>query len=338
MIKEALKILTANKNLDYKTAKEVMYEITEGRASEIEMSAFLTALKMNGETVDEITAAAEVMKEKCIKTELGNTETLDIVGTGGDMSNTFNISTTTAFVTAAGGVPIAKHGNRASTSKSGSIDVLEALGINVNKTPEQEIEIFKKLNICFMYAPKHHPAMQCVGKIRKSLPFRTLFNILGPLTNPASASSQLFGVYEEKLVNPLCKVISNLGVKNVLVVHGKDGIDEATLTGETIVSEGRYGKISNYIIAPENFALKRCEKTDLAGGDAKFNAQIVRDIFSGKLTDAKKDIVVLNSALAFYTFGKTNSIKDGIEYAENIIKSGAAQRILEDYIKLSNEE
>lgn len=338
MIKEALKILTANKNLEYKTAKEVMYEITEGRASEIEMSAFLTALKMKGETVDEITAAAEVMKEKCIKTELDNTEILDIVGTGGDMSNTFNISTTCAFVAAAGGVPIAKHGNRASTSKSGSIDVLEALGINVDKTPEQEFEIFKKLNICFMYAQKHHPAMQCVGKIRKLLPFRTLFNILGPLTNPASASSQLFGVYDEKLVHPLCEVISDLGVKNVLVVHGKDGVDEAALTDETIVAEGRCGKISDYIIAPENFGLKRCKKSDLTGGDSKFNAQIIKDIFSGKLTDAKKDIVVLNSALAFYTFGRTESINDGVEYAEKIINSGKAQRILEDYIKLSNEE
>lgn len=338
MIIDALKILSSGKNLDFATTKEVMYQITEGKATEAQIASFLTALKMKGETVDEITACAEVMKEKCIKIKLPIENTLDIVGTGGDMSNTFNISTTTAFVAAAGGVPVAKHGNKAFTSKSGAIDVLEALGINVNKTPDDEINLFKKLNVCFMHAHKHHPVMQFATKVRRDLGFRTLFNILGPLTNPASATSQLFGVYDEKLVNPLCKVISNLGVKNVLVVFGKDGIDEASLSSETVIAEGRNGNIKNYTITPEQFGFKRCQKSDITGGDASFNAQIIRDIFSGKLTDAKKDIIVLNSALAFYTFGKTNSINEGIEYAENIIKTGAAQRILDAYIKLSNEE
>lgn len=288
MINEALKKLVSNNDIDCETTEKVLYEITEGKTTESQIAAFLTALKLKGETVEEITAAAKVMKEKCIKIHLDTPNTLDIVGTGGDMSNTFNISTTTAFVAAAGGVPVAKHGNRASTSKSGAIDVLEALGINVNKTPEQEIDIFKKLNICFMYAQNHHPAMKNVVKIRKDLPFRTLFNILGPLTNPAGANSQLFGVFDEKLVIPLCKVISNLGVKNVLIVHGKDGIDEATVTGETIIAEGRNGKIKNYTIMPEDFGLKRCIKSDLEGGEPSCNAKIIRDIFSGKIKGAKK--------------------------------------------------
>ncbi len=337
MIIEALRILTSGRNIDYAVTKEVMNEITTGKATEAQIAAFLTALKMKGETVEEITAAAEVMKEKCITIKLPE-DTLDVVGTGGDMSNTFNISTTTAFVAAAGGVPVAKHGNRASTSKSGAIDVLDALGININRTPEEEIKLFKRLNICFMYAQNHHPAMQYAVKVRKELSFRTLFNILGPLTNPAKAASQLFGVYEEKLVKPLCNVISNLGVKNVLVVFGKDGIDEASLSDETIIAEGRNGKINTYSITPEQFGLNRCKKSDIEGGDAKFNAQIIKDIFSGKINDAKKEIVILNSALAFYTYGKSLSIQEGVDFARKIIDSGAALKKLTDYIKFSNEE
>lgn len=338
MIKEALKILISGKNLDYNTAKIVMYEITQGEATEIEIASFLTALKIKGETVDEITAAAEVMKEKCIKTDLNNVETLDIVGTGGDMSNTFNISTTTAFIVAAGGVPIAKHGNRALTSKSGSIDVLEALGINVNKTVEEEKNIFKKLNICFMFAQNHHPAMKYALNVRRELKFRTLFNILGPLTNPACANSQLFGVYDKSLVNTLCKVISNLGVKNVLVVHGKDGIDEATLTDETYISEGRNSHIKDYIIKPEDFGLKKCRKSDIQGGDKFENAEIIKNIFNGKEVGPKRDVVILNSALAFYTYKTVPTIQEGVKLAQNIIDSKKALQKLNNYIEISNEE
>jgi anthranilate phosphoribosyltransferase len=337
MIIEALKKLSNGENLDFETTKLVMQEITQGSVTDIQITSFLTALRIKGETVEEITAAAKVMKEKCIKTTLDTENTIDIVGTGGDMSNTFNISTTSAFVVAAGGVPVAKHGNRALTSKSGAIDVLEALGINVNRTTNQEKEIFNKLNICFMFAQNHHPAMKYVANVRKELKFRTLFNILGPLTNPANANSQLFGVFDEKLTSILCQVILNLGVKRVLVIHGKDGLDEATLTDETVVSEGLNGKINNYTIKPEDFNLKRCNLVDIQGGSAKDNAEIIKNIFNLKETGAKRDIVILNSALAFYTFGKTPTIKDGIELAENIIKSRRAEVLLNKYIEISNE-
>ncbi len=337
MITEALKTLTNGDNIDYKTAKTVITEITEGNVTDIQIASFLTALRIKGETIDEITAAAEVMKEKCIKTQLSTTNTLDIVGTGGDMSNTFNISTTTAFVAAAGNIPIAKHGNRALTSKSGSIDVLEALGINVNKTPDEEKQIFEKLNLCFMFAQNHHPAMKYAAKVRKELKFRTLFNILGPLTNPAGCKSQLFGVFDKKLTETLCKVISNLGVENVLVIHGNDGLDEASISSETTISEGRNGIIKNYIIKPEDFGLKRADKNEIKGSSPKENAQIILNIFSGKDKTAKRDIVILNSALAFYTYKTVSSIKEGINLAQDIIESGLALKKLNEYIKLSNE-
>lgn len=337
MIVEALKILSNGKDLDFSLMKNVMTEITEGKVTDIQLAAFLTALKVKGETTDEITAAAQIMKEKCLKTDLECTNTLDIVGTGGDMSNTFNISTTCAFVLAAGGVPVAKHGNRALTSKSGSVDVLEALGINVNKTTEQEKEIFKSLNLCFMFAKNHHPAMKYASNVRKELKFRTLFNILGPLTNPACAKSQLFGVFDEKLVHNLAVVISRLGVNNVLVVHGKDGLDEASVSDETVITEYLNGKMKDYTIKPEDFCIKRADKSELVGGNADDNALIIKNIFRGKETGAKKDIVILNSGLAFYTFGKTKSIQSGIELADNIIKSGLAADKLEKYIKISNE-
>lgn len=337
MIVEALKILSNGKDLDFSLMKSVMAEITEGKVSDIQLAAFLTALKVKGETIDEITAAAQIMKEKCLKTDLECTNTLDIVGTGGDMSNTFNISTTCAIVVAAGGVPVAKHGNRALTSKSGSVDVLEALGINVNKTAAQEKQIFNSLNLCFMFAKNHHPAMKYAANVRKELKFRTLFNILGPLTNPACAKSQLFGVFDEKLVHNLAVVISRLGVNNVLVVHGKDGLDEASVSDETVITESINGKMKDYIIKPEDFGIKRADKSELTGGNADDNALIIKNIFNGKEKGAKKDIVVLNSGLAFYTFGKTKSIQEGINLAENIIKSGLAADKLEKYIKISNE-
>jgi anthranilate phosphoribosyltransferase len=338
MIKEILKSLISKKDLSSLEMKSAMNEITSGKVSDIELAAFLTALNMKGMTVEEITSAAQVMKEKCLKINLDTTETLDIVGTGGDMANTFNISTTTAFIAAAGGVPVAKHGNRASTSKSGSIDVLEGLGISTDKTFEQEISLFKKLNLCFMFATKHHPAMKYASKVRKELPFRTLFNILGPLTNPAGATSQLFGVYDEKLVIPLCKVIANLGVKNVLVIHGNDGLDEATICEETMIAEYKNGKMREYSINPKQFGLNIYNKKDIEGGTPEYNAQIIRDIFSKKEQGGKREIILLNSALAFYTYGKVQTIQDGVDLAKKIIDNGFAEQKLLQYIELSKEE
>ncbi len=338
MIKEAITQLKKRTNLSEETMKLVMNEITQGSSSDEDIAQFLSLLREKNETVEEITAAAEVMKKKCIKTRLDTFNTLDIVGTGGDMSNTFNISTATAFVAASGGVPVAKHGNRALTSKSGSVDVLEALGINITKTPQEEKEIFKKLNLCFMSAQNHHPAVKYAAKARKMLKTRTLFNILGPLTNPACAKSQLFGVFDTSLVNTLAEVISKLGVENVLVVHGKDGLDEASVCSETFIAEARNGKISQYTIKPEDFGLKRSILSDIQGGSAMDNAQIIKDIFNGKEKGAKRDIVVLNSALAFYTFKKTSTIMQGITLSENLIDSGLVLDKLNNCIKITNEE
>lgn len=335
MIIEALTILSEGNSLSYDIAKKVMYEITQGEATEAQISSFLTALKIKGETVEEITACAEVMKEKCTKTELGTKNVLDIVGTGGDGANTFNISTAAAFVVSSLDVPIAKHGNRAFTSKSGAIDVLEALGINTEKTPEEEKEIFKKTNLCFMQAKNHHPAMKYAGKIRQELKFRTVFNLLGPLTNPASVNCQLFGVFDEKLVHKLARVISNLGVDNVLVVHGEDGLDEATICGKTLISEGRYGIIKDYYISPNDFGLKTYNISEIKGGDPKENAQIIKDIFNKKEQGAKRDIVLLNSALALYAFNKVSNIKEGVDLALNAINSGLALNKLNEYTEIS---
>lgn len=335
MIIEALKILSEGKDINYDITKNVMYEITEGKTTDVQISSFLTALKIKGETIDEITACAEVMRDKCEKTDLETKDVLDIVGTGGDGANTFNISTATTFVVSSLGVPVAKHGNRAFTSKSGAIDVLEALGINTDKTPDIEKEIFKKTNLCFMQARNHHPAMKYASKVRSELKFRTIFNLLGPLTNPAGVNYQLFGVYDEKLNQKLARVILNLGVKNVLVVHGEDGLDEVTICGKTFISEGRDGIIKNYSISPNDFGLKTYDISEIKGGEPDENAKIIRNIFNKKEQGAKRDIVILNSALALYTFNKVSNIKDGIELATNAINSGLVLNKLNEYIEIS---
>lgn len=338
MITQALETLRNKINLDFDTMKTVMNDITEGKTDDKDIMEFLTLLREKGESVDEITAAATVMKEKCIKTPLDTDNVLDIVGTGGDKSNTFNISTASCFVSAAAGIPTAKHGNRALTSKSGAIDVLEALNINVNKTPDEEKEIFNKLNLCFMFAQNHHPAMKYALNARKQLKFRTLFNILGPLTNPANAKSQLFGVFDKKLTRTLCEVITNLGVKNTLVIHGKDGLDEATVCDETYICEAKNGIIKEYSINPEMFGMKRAEKEDLIGGSPNENAKIIRDIFENKDKSAKRDIVILNSALAIYTYNSAKTIEEGIEIASDTVNSGKALQKLNDYVKFTSEK
>ena len=281
MIKEAIINLNAKKDLDYETAKTVMNEIMDGEASPVQMSAYLTALAMKGETIDEITASASAMRAHCIKL-LHNKEVLEIVGTGGDKSNSFNISTTSAIVIAAGGVPVAKHGNRAASSKSGAADVLEALGVNIILSPEKSTELLDKIGICFLFAQNYHIAMKYVAPVRKELGIRTVFNILGPLSNPAGANMEVMGVYDETLVEPLARVLCNLGVTRAMVVYGQDGLDEISMGAPTKVCEVKNGEFSSYEITPEQFGFKRCDRSELEGGTPEENAEITKAILGGE--------------------------------------------------------
>ena len=273
MIKEAIIKLSKKQDLAYAEAEAVMDEIMSGQATPVQMSAYLTALALKGETIDEITASAAGMRAHCIKL-LHNLDVLEIVGTGGDGSNSFNISTTSSLVIAAGGVPVAKHGNRAASSKSGAADVLETLGVKITLTPERSAEILKKINICFLFAQNYHIAMKYVAPIRKELGIRTVFNILGPLSNPAGANMQVMGVYDENLVEPLARVLSNLGVKNAMVVYGQDCLDEISMSARTSVCEIKDGKFRSYEIEPEQFGFKKCDKEELVGGTPEENAKI----------------------------------------------------------------
>lgn len=307
-----------------------------GTATQAQMGAFLAALSMKGETVDEITACAEVMRENGLKINpIRNV--IDIVGTGGDGVGTFNISTTSAFVIAAGGVPVAKHGNRGVSSKSGAADVLESLGINLNLTPEHNEQILNESNICFMFAQMYHTSMKYAAPVRKEMGVRTIFNILGPLASPASAKMQLMGVYDAKLVEPLSKVLDNLGVIRGLVVNGSDGMDEITLTGPTSICEIRHGELTSYEITPEQFGFKSCALSDLVGGTPKENAMITLNILSGLEKGPKRDVVILNSAMALYLGIDDCSVIDCIKMAEEIIDSGKAAAKLEEFKRLTNE-
>lgn len=335
MIKEAILSLTKKENIGYDMAKEVMNEIMDGIASDIQKSAYLTALSMKGETIEEISGSALAMRNHCIRL-LHNKNVLEIVGTGGDNSNSFNISTTSAIIVSSAGVAVAKHGNRAASSKSGAADVLEALGVNIMISPEKSSELLDKINICFLFAQNYHIAMKYVGPIRRELGIRTVFNILGPLSNPAGANMQLMGVYDATLVTPLAKVLLNLGVKSAMVVYGMDKLDEISLGDETLVCEIKDGNLIEYKITPEEFGFKRCNKTDLQGGSPKDNALITLSILNGE-HGPKRDAVVFNSGAAFYIAGKTNSISEGIKLAEHCIDSGLAKRQLEAFIKYSNE-
>lgn len=335
MIKEAIINLNAKKDLDYETAKTVMNEIMDGEASPVQMSAYLTALAMKGETIDEITASASAMRAHCIKL-LHNKEVLEIVGTGGDKSNSFNISTTSAIVIAAGGVPVAKHGNRAASSKSGAADVLEALGVNIILSPEKSTELLDKIGICFLFAQNYHIAMKYVAPVRKELGIRTVFNILGPLSNPAGANMEVMGVYDETLVEPLARVLCNLGVTRAMVVYGQDGLDEISMGAPTKVCEVKNGEFSSYEITPEQFGFKRCDRSELEGGTPEENAEITKAILGGE-KGAKRNAVALNAGAALYIAGKAENLEAGIRLAESLIDSKAAMRKLEDFIKYSNE-
>lgn len=335
MIKEAIIKLSNKQDIGYNMAKEVMNEIMSGKASDIQKSAYLATLSMKGETIGEITASAEEMRNHCIKL-LHDKDVLEIVGTGGDGSNSFNISTTSSIVIAAGDVPVAKHGNRAASSKCGAADVLEALGVNITIPPEKSTELLNKIGICFLFAQNYHIAMKYVAPVRKELGIRTVFNVLGPLINPAGANIELMGVYDEELIEPLARVLDNLGVKRALVVYGEDKLDEISMSAVTKVCEIKDGKFFSYKICPEDFGFKRCNKEELVGGSPDENAEITLSILNG-VRGPKRNAVVLNAGAALYLGGKADSIKEGVRLAEEIIDSGKAKKKLEDFIKFSNE-
>ena len=336
MIKEAIIKLSKKQDLAYAEAEAVMDEIMSGQATPVQMSAYLTALALKGETIDEITASAAGMRAHCIKL-LHNLDVLEIVGTGGDGSNSFNISTTSSLVIAAGGVPVAKHGNRAASSKSGAADVLEALGVKITIPPEKSAEILKKINICFLFAQNYHIAMKYVAPIRKELGIRTVFNILGPLSNPAGANMELMGVYDQSLVEPLAQVMANLGVNRGMVVYGQDSLDEISMCAPTSVCEIRDGKFTSYEITPEQFGYERCEKGALTGGTPAENAEITKAILKGEEKGPKRQAVCLNAGTALYIAGKAASIEEGVKLAESLIDSGAALKKLEEFVEETNK-
>jgi len=335
MIKEAIIALSKKEDLTFETAEAVMNEIMSGEASPVQMSAYLTALSLKGETIDEITASALGMRSHCVRL-LHDVDALEIVGTGGDHANTFNISTAAAIITAAAGIPVAKHGNRSASSKCGAADVLETLGVNINIEPEKSAELLKNIGICFMFAQNYHIAMKFVAPIRRELGIRTVFNIIGPLTNPAGAKMELMGVYDRAMVEPLAQVMCNLGVKSAMVVHGEDGLDEISLSAPTFACEVKDGWVRSYTLTPEQFGLKRCKKEDLQGGEPSENAEIMKALLHGE-KGPKRDAAVLNAAAAMFITGRYDSIAAAVDVANEVIDSGKALQKLESFISCSNE-
>ncbi len=335
MIKEAILKLAEKQNLSYGEAEQVMNEIMEGQASQVQMAAYLTALSMKGETIDEITASAAGMRAHCIRL-LHDMDVLEIVGTGGDGANSFNISTTASLVIAAGGVPVAKHGNRAASSRCGAADVLEALGVNIGITPEHSAALLKEIGICFLFAQNYHIAMKYVAPIRRELGIRTVFNILGPLSNPAGANMELMGVFEEALVEPLAQVMAKLGVSRGMVVYGMDSLDEISMSAPTKICEIRDGWFQSYTVTPEQFGYATCAKEELVGGTPEENAQITLGILSGKDRGPKRCAVCLNAGAALYIAGKAETLEAGVRMAEQLLDSGAAREKLAEFIRESN--
>lgn len=336
MIREAIIKLSQKQDLTYEEAEQVMNEIMEGEATDVQKSSYLTALSMKGETIDEITASAAGMRAHCIKL-LHNMDVLEIVGTGGDGANSFNISTTSAMVIAAAGVPVAKHGNRAASSKSGAADVLEALGVKTDLPPERSAELLKEIQICFLFAQNYHIAMKYVAPIRKELGIRTVFNILGPLSNPAGANMELMGVYEQELVEPLAQVMAKLGVVRGMVVYGQDKLDEISMSAPTSVCEIRDGWFQSYEITPEQFGYTRCSKEELVGGTPEKNAEITKAILRGEERGGKRCAVCLNAGAAIYIAGKAQSMEEGVRMAEQIIDDGRALKKLEQFVEESRK-
>lgn len=337
MIKEAIEKIVSKKDLSYQEAYDVMNEIMNGKTSQVQNAAYLSALSTKStkaETIDEISGSAAAMRDHALPVP-HDMDVLDIVGTGGDHAHSINISTTAAMIIAAAGVKVAKHGNRAASSKCGAADCLEALGINLDQPPEKAVRELKEIGLCFMFAQKYHDSMKYVGAIRKELGIRTVFNILGPLTNPAHPSHMILGVYDEYLLEPLAKVMLSLGVKSGMVIYGQDCLDEFSLSAPTSVCEFRDGWFKRYEVSPEEFGFTRCEKTDIRGGDPAENAQVALDILNGA-AGPKTDIVLLNAGAAIYVGGKADSISSGIDRARELVASGAAMKKLEEFRQLSH--
>ncbi len=337
MIAEAIKKIVNKGDLTYDEAYQVMNEIMDGATTQVQNAAFLAALSTKSaraETIDEISGCAAAMRAHALKVD-HNMDVLEIVGTGGDGAQSFNISTVSAFVLAAGGVKVAKHGNRAASSKCGTADCLEALGINIVQEPEKAVELLQNVGMCFFFAQKYHASMKYVGPIRKELGIRTVFNILGPLTNPGHPTMQLLGVYDEYLLEPLARVLSSLGVKRGLVVYGQDKLDEISLSAPTSVCEIDNGNFKTYEIKPEDFGLTRCTGEDLKGGDPAENAQIAIAILKGE-KGPRRDTVLMNAGAGLYIAGKASSIADGIRLAGELIDSGKALAVMEALKRKSN--
>src|SRR6202041_2882957 len=358
MILDALyRLANHGPSLDRGEARAVMGAVLSGKCTDAQIAALLVALRMKGETVEEIVGFAEAIRAAAAPLPIRGAESLavsgtgrdalaeaspadsliDTSGTGGDASGTFNISTVTALVTAGAGVRVAKHGNRSISSKCGSADVVEALGINIQLSPERSAQCLREVGICFLYAPNLHPAMKQVQTVRRELRMRTMFNLLGPLTNPACASGQVVGVYSLDLVEKLAEALSMLGLHRALVVHGLDGLDEITITGPTRVAEARDGSVRTYEVDPAEFGMKRSTLADISGGDARDNAAIVREVLSGKKSP-RRDVVLLNSAAALVAAGRANHLKDGIQAAGRAIDSGAAAARLDALVNFTKGE
>ena len=336
MIKEAIEKIVSKEDLTYDEAYAVMNEIMNGETSQVQNAAYLAALSTKStkaETIAEISGSAAAMRDHALKVE-HDFDVLEIVGTGGDHAHSINISTTAAFIIAAAGIKVAKHGNRAASSKSGAADCLEALGVNLDLSPEKCVELLDKINICFMFAQKYHASMKYVGAIRKELGIRTVFNILGPLTNPAHPKMMLLGVYDEYLLEPLADVLINLGVERGMVIYGQDCLDEFSISAPTRVCEFKDGWFKRYVVKPEDYGFTRCEKSDIVGGTPQENAQVTREILSGA-KGPKTDIVLLNAGAAIYLGGKAASIADGITKARALIASGEALKKVDEFAKLS---
>lgn len=335
MICEAIEMAINGRDLPLETAREAMDEIMSGQATSAQIASYLTALRMKGETIDEITASAMVMRDKSKKLRHGG-DLMEIVGTGGDKAFTFNISSVASLVIAAAGIPVAKHGNRSMSSKCGSADILEALGVNIQLTPEQSTRVLDEVGICFMFAQLYHSSMKYAAPVRREMGTRTLFNVLGPLTSPASANLNLIGVYDKRLVQPIAQVLANLGVKRAIVVCGGDGLDEITLTRETIACEVENGTLRPFTIDPKEFGMDYCKPSDLTGGEPEENAKIALNILTGADKGAKRNIVLLNAGVCIH-IAKDVSLAEGIRIAAETIDSGAAYQTLQKYIQISNE-
>ena len=335
MIQDAIHQVINNKDLDYDTARAVMTEMMDGTATDVQMATLLTGLRMKGETITEITACAEIMREKAVKLK-HKMPVMDIVGTGGDEAGSFNISTTSAFVAAAGVIHIAKHGNRSVSSRSGAADVLERLGAVLTLTPEQSEQVLEETGICFLFAQAYHLSMKNVAPVRKGMSERTIFNILGPLSNPAGATMQLLGVYDQALVEPLAQVLVNLGVTRGVAVCG-NGMDEASLVGANTICEIRFGKTTYYSIHPEDLGMNPCTLEDLKGGTPEENAEITKGILNGSIHGPKRDVVALNAGIALYLGIDDISLKDGIQLAQELIDSGKAYEKLEQFVQATQQ-